>query len=253
MNQSDSIVVNQTKTCTGCKVEKPINEFSKGQYDCKLCAKLRRELRTQNDPEYFKRAAKKSIELNGPRYKEYDSERAKAYYKNNIDVCRKRSRDYYNNNKEKSINSTKAWVERNKERLRENSKQYQLDNLSRIRERNRQDRLNNPEKYKERNRKRYESNKEYFNIAWHKRRARLANAEGSYTKGDIDFLFESQKGKCPICNCSIKNGYHIDHKTPLSKGGSNSKENLQLTCGSCNTSKGNKDEIEFMQSRGFLF
>lgn len=268
MNQSDSIVVDQTRTCSYCKTEKSITEFSKGQYDCKTCAKTRRELRKQNDPEYFKRSLEKHIELNTDKIKEYRKNYRVSYYQNNIEKlreyglnyynnnkesCLERRANYYSNNKEACVNQSKTWLDGNKEYLQEYRKQYQIDNLYQIRERNRLDRLNNPEKYRERSRKRYENNKEYFNIAWHKRRARLANAEGSYTKEDIDFLFESQKGKCPICNRSIKNGYHIDHKTPLSKGGSNNKENLQLTCASCNTSKGSKDEIEFMQSRGFLF
>lgn len=33
---------------------------------------------------------------------------------------------------------------------------------------------------------------------------------------------------------------HIDHIVPVSRGGQNNKENLQLLCVSCNTSKGAK-------------
>lgn len=259
--------MSEVKTCSDCKIEKPITEFSKNQWNCKLCAKIRRELRKQADPEYFSKASKKHFEENketilqhNKEYRLNNAEKIRQYYIDNIDKYkqyyaenREKRIEYYQNNRERYIKQMHDWNERNKERITERRKQYDSENKDRIRERNRQHRLNNPEKYKERNRNRYQANKEYYRIALHKRRARILNAEGSHTKADIDFLFESQKRKCAICQCSIKDGYHVDHKTPLSKGGSNSKENLQLTCNSCNCSKGNKDEIEFMQSRGFLF
>lgn len=36
--------------------------------------------------------------------------------------------------------------------------------------------------------------------------------------------------------------YHIDHIKPISKGGTNEKTNLQLTCEPCNLAKGGKYE-----------
>ena len=52
-----------------------------------------------------------------------------------------------------------------------------------------------------------------------------------------DLLYEDIKNnKCP----------HIDHKIPVSKGGSNEKENLCLTCVFCNNSKYTKSEAEFV-------
>lgn len=38
---------------------------------------------------------------------------------------------------------------------------------------------------------------------------------------------------------------HIEHKTPVSRGGTNSRANLVLACAACNLSKGRKTEAEF--------
>ena len=84
------------------------------------------------------------------------------------------------------------------------------------------------------------------------RRARLKNAEGTFSKLDLKALMTSQKGLCIVCRTSIKDGYHIDHIKPLANGGSNDKLNLQLLCQPCNRSKGAKDPIDFMQQRGYL-
>lgn len=42
--------------------------------------------------------------------------------------------------------------------------------------------------------------------------------------------------------CGTKPAISIDHVKPLSKGGTNTRENLQLTCVDCNKSKGDKEE-----------
>lgn len=74
------------------------------------------------------------------------------------------------------------------------------------------------------------------------RRAREANAEGSHTPDDIRALAEAQGGQCAYCDSPWE---HVDHKTPLSRGGSNWPENLQLLCGFHNISKGAKTDEEY--------
>lgn len=70
--------------------------------------------------------------------------------------------------------------------------------------------------------------------------------------GNISELFELQQGLCVVCRVSLGNGYHIDHITPLKRGGTNDIHNLQLLCISCNCQKSASDPVVFMQSRGFL-
>ncbi len=69
--------------------------------------------------------------------------------------------------------------------------------------------------------------------------ARFKAAPGRFTPSDIRALMVAQRGLCAICRCSILMLYHIDHKLPLSRGGSNWPYNLQLLCPPCNVRKSN--------------
>lgn len=57
-------------------------------------------------------------------------------------------------------------------------------------------------------------------------------------------VYFRDQGRCQLCCCEISGLnspnilVHLDHMVPLAAGGSNDPTNFQLTCGSCNTSKG---------------
>lgn len=85
-----------------------------------------------------------------------------------------------------------------------------------------------------------------------RRRAKKVSSGGSFTKQQVLGLLESQKFLCVVCKTDIKNKYHADHVVPLAAGGSNDILNIQLLCPSCNLSKGAKDPIQFMQTKGYL-
>lgn len=85
------------------------------------------------------------------------------------------------------------------------------------------------------------------------RRARLVGASGIVSKGIDQVLLKYQKGRCACCRELLKSGStHLDHITPLAKGGLHEDRNLQLLCAGCNLRKGSKDPVDFMRSRGFL-
>lgn len=83
-------------------------------------------------------------------------------------------------------------------------------------------------------------------------RARKRNAEGTHTPAEVNRLFVLQRGKCACCHTAVITGYHEDHIVALVNGGTNWIANIQLLCKSCNSSKGAKHPVDFMQSRGFL-
>ena len=96
------------------------------------------------------------------------------------------------------------------------------------------------------------SNKEYVRTAHARRRALKQGNGGVLSRGIVKVLLEKQKGFCIVCKKKLNDKYHLDHIVPLAKGGQNSDDNVQLLCPPCNLSKGAKDPIEFMQSKGFL-
>ena len=59
-------------------------------------------------------------------------------------------------------------------------------------------------------------------------------------------LLRAQKGRCAYCGHTHRSRYLvIDHKHPVSRGGGDENDNLQLLCNSCNMRKGIQSDEEF--------
>ena len=62
-------------------------------------------------------------------------------------------------------------------------------------------------------------------------------------------LFGLQEGKCNGCEVLFPfRNMTIDHIIPRSRGGTDDSDNLQLLCGACNSTKGNRTQEELIQS-----
>ncbi len=77
-------------------------------------------------------------------------------------------------------------------------------------------------------------------VAQSKRRSLKRTNAGSHTRADVELLIKTQNEKCWWCGCKLSDKYHVDHRVALSRGGSNSANNLCITCERCNLSKGKK-------------
>jgi 5-methylcytosine-specific restriction endonuclease McrA len=86
------------------------------------------------------------------------------------------------------------------------------------------------------------------NVFAHRRRARLAESEGTFTTAEWEAL-KVQYQRCPGCNRpwsqvpvlpGRKSAITRDHVVPISKGGRNDIGNLRPLCYSCNSRKGNR-------------
>lgn len=88
------------------------------------------------------------------------------------------------------------------------------------------------------------------------RRVKRLNGSGCYTVDDLMRLIESQNHKCVYCGMSLEKGFQVDHILPLSAGGKNVIENIQLLCrrrpGACNQKKGKLHPTEYARVRGVL-
>lgn len=61
-------------------------------------------------------------------------------------------------------------------------------------------------------------------------------------------LYAKYNGRCAICGNPVAfKDMTVDHKTPLSKGGTNAMDNLQLACHSCNLMKTDFSVEEFTE------
>lgn len=65
-------------------------------------------------------------------------------------------------------------------------------------------------------------------------------------------IHKNSNYKCFYCGKSLEDmtndkSYTIDHKIPITKGGSNDEENLVISCRSCNSRKGTKTHNQYIK------
>ena len=82
-------------------------------------------------------------------------------------------------------------------------------------------------------------NPERAAMAWHRRRARKLNIEGSHTVAEWTEILERHNYQCAHCGTTER--ISVDHIIPISKGGTDYASNLQPLCVPCNSRK--KDKI----------
>ncbi len=249
------------KTCTKCKITKNISEFGKLSRNkdglrpaCKECEKLYRkqnkERRKEYDKEYRKQNKEKRSEYN-KEYLEKNKGYNKEYYERNKENIAKQGKEYRKQNEEKIAKRAKEYREKNKERRKE----YLEKNKEYISKRVKKYRTKNKEQIKE-------YKKEYNKTPKGKMVGVNSNSRRRYRKlhtsdGTIPFsitypltqelqaLLTLQENKCYLCNCDLLEK-HLDHHTPLSKGGTHSIDNVVWLCPTCNLSKGTNVPSELL-------
>jgi 5-methylcytosine-specific restriction endonuclease McrA len=215
------------KRCPKCGQTKPSNEFNKnrsrkdGLADrCKTCRNEYRQTNVERLNEYAREYYARNPERINARQREYNS--------THKDRIAARKRDYYFSNKER----IKEYRSANADRMREQSRIYRVVNADRIRERKRTYRQS-------------EHGKAGHRAESHKRRSRIVAAGGMHTANDIGSIRRAQTDKrgrliCWWCSRPIHGNYHIDHRIPLTRGGSNDPGNLVISCPTCNLRKHDK-------------
>jgi len=130
---------------------------------------------------------------------------------------------------------------RKTEKQKAHRKEYRQKNRIRITEYNRQWSETRGGYFRQYSKKYLKEHPESFAQRFARRRARLHEAEGVFTTKEWLEVKKQYNYKCPACGRSepeIK--LTVDHIQPISKGGSNSIENIQPLCWSCNSRKGAK-------------
>ncbi|WP_102108828.1 HNH endonuclease signature motif containing protein [Kandeliimicrobium roseum] len=78
-----------------------------------------------------------------------------------------------------------------------------------------------------------------------------ARAAHTMTPGEVSKIktekIRSQNGECVYCTAKITvSTCHLDHRTPLARGGTNERGNLQALCAPCNSEKHSKTHEEYI-------
>lgn len=82
------------------------------------------------------------------------------------------------------------------------------------------------------------------------KRARGHNSSAhQLTSAELDAVYERANGTCCGCGAGLAADHHYDHIVALSKGGSNTPDNLQALCKRCNSAKGDSSMEELHEYR----
>jgi len=166
---------------------------------------------------------------------------------------KKYQREYRLQHKEKMRRYKREYYLQHKEEMRKHNQEYWEKHGKMIKNKLRE------EKHRKGINKRYYSKlgiystPEYQSAQRANRRARFRNA-GKLTFQVIQEVYDeniiSNGGvlRCIYCGKELtKKEATLEHKQPLSRGGTNDKENLAIACLYCNLSKNNKTEAEFRE------
>jgi 5-methylcytosine-specific restriction endonuclease McrA len=151
----------------------------------------------------------------------------RKHYTKNGEAYREYARQYSKANPEKVSAACKKWYDKNAEKMRERSRRAIAQWIK-----------ENPDRHRANQRN---------------TRARRKKAEGKHSAEDIRRIRASQGDCCVYCHIKLNGRGHIDHRQPLSKGGTNWPSNIQITCAKCNIAKRDHDPVEFARSLGKLF
>jgi phage-related minor tail protein len=187
-----------------------------------------------NNKERARERDKRNYAMNGEKIRQ----RTKNYYRNNVEVISEYHSQYRIKNAEKVRLRREKWLEANIEMLRQRAKKWREKNKERLKEQKAKYTAENPE---------------IFLTNARNRRARRQGAEGNHTREDVKNLLRTHRNKCATCFAPIarkpnqvQRKLHLDHITPLVRGGDNLISNIQPLCSGCNLSKGARTMGEWL-------
>lgn len=137
---------------------------------------------------------------------------------------------------EKGKIRVKEWYHSNTARARKRARAYYLSNKEEIKARSRKWASDHPERNRakatEWNKTHSDERKLISLRSFHKRKSQK---HGSFTSAEWCLLCEKYDYRC-LC-CGKKKPLTVDHVIPLSKGGTNTIDNIQPLCQPCNSIK----------------
>lgn len=210
-------MLNNTKICSSCQRDLPIESFNKD---------------------------KSKKDGKSGRCRECNKARSAQWYAENKETALAQRKERFANNRDMEIQQMREWRLANTDRKKASDEAWRAANADRVKRnalewsrRNRESVYARTAAYKKENPQRV--------IEWNHRRRALQRGSGVrlVTQVDLERLKIRYGGRCAYCGGSGK--MTIDHVIPLSRGGAHSIGNLLPACGFCNFSKGSKLLIEW--------
>lgn len=278
------------KRCYRCEKIRSLSDFSneRSRSDglsplCRTCIGEKRLERLAQDPEFEKRQSAAYRAANPEKCRtdaraRYNPEKAaladKKYRAAHPERERERGKAYRAANPERARAQTAASKKKNPEKVRAYNKAwkqspagkastaaYKAANREQIniraRVRHRERKISDPA-YMEKLRAsvdRYaEEHPDTVRAIRRNRKARVRGAKGRHSAEEVQEILRLQRGKCanPTCRAALKDDFHVDHITPIARGGGNDRRNLQLLCPPCNLEKHAKDPLAWAREKGLL-
>ena len=218
--------------------------------------------------EYFRKSKNGKYGLKGTCKKciaEYD----KQYRENNKDKIAEQKKQYYENNKDKIAEQKKQYRENNKDKILEQEKQSRENNKDKRTEYGKQWYEDNKDKILEQKKQYYEDNKDKilgqkkqyratpqgqivaFN-SYYKRRTKEQNQGNGITKEQWLECMKFFNWKCAYSGQVLsKDTRSLDHIKPLNRGGKHEIWNVVPMDRGLNSSKKDKDLLEWYKQQDF--
>lgn len=243
------------KTCTKCNLPYPITNYhksSRGKYGvdarCKLCVSAYTKSAESRARHYIRNRAWR--ERQGEAGKAADRQR----YCNNREYRLAQVKAYQQSNRDKVRAYMRLYCQRNREQIKRNKQTYSAINV---------------EITKARKQLYYQAHKVQRKAAiraWQithptnrqvshcQTRGRHARASGGFTLKAWLAKCEYHGYRCYLCGDSTTaRTLDIEHRIPLTRGGTNWIANIAPACRRCNSAKSNRTEREYRESRSRKF
>lgn len=239
-----------SKTCPRCKKPVAVEEYGKAAY-CKPCWR-------EYSREYYKAHRKACIAAtvtwinnNKRRFLDYQKE-LRARHPERIAQQNKQWREgpagqrWKKKNRKKRNELSRKWTKNNPEKKRASRRKSYLKRFEADKKQRRTWVENNRDRVRANDRERYRRDRQKRIAQQHIQRAKRNAAPGSHTTEEFGAVLRAQQFKCFYCRTSLDYRNVVrEHKTPLSRSGSNDIANIVAACKPCNSRKSNLTEAEF--------
>lgn len=141
------------------------------------------------------------------------------------------------------------WVTNNRDLCNAISRKSNAKNADKKRKIGARYREINREEINEKRRLQREQNPSIERVKTAIRRARKRKSGGKLSANIVQQLLDRQNNLCVCCGSPLNGKYHLDHIMPLSLGGTNTDDNVQLLLPKCNLQKHNSTPENFLARR----